>query len=144
MSAVPGRLVPLLLSFDAGITYKTLICLQQFDEAIDAPIDEQETDCGKVTTPGTIGAIVNFQAICETNPSASQCTLQDCKLAIKAGTLVWVKYQNPADDYVAEGEAFYSNYGAYLSNVTTTKVTAQAIAFSGTINSTGEIIVEVP
>jgi hypothetical protein len=145
MSEVAGRTVPLYLSFDGGVTYKTLICLQQFDESIDIPIDEQETDCGKVTAPGTAGAVVNFQAICETLPSPTQCSLQDCKVAAVAGTKVWVKFYNPSDGGSVDlGEAFYSNYAAYLSNITTTKQTAQAIAFSGTINSTGELTVVAP
>jgi len=139
MSEVAGRLVPLKVSFDGGSTFKTLVCLQQFDESIDVPIDTQETDCGQISAPGTPGATVNFQAICETEPSVSQASLNDCKLAAKNGTAVVIQIASPAAGSLTEGEAFFSQYDAYFSNVTMTKQTSQAIQFSGTLSSTGEL-----
>jgi hypothetical protein len=143
MSEQAGRLVPLLLSFDGGATYQTLVCLQQFDESLDATIDEQESDCGKISAPGAVGATVNFTAICKTDPEATEVTLQQCKEAIVDGTLIKVKIQNPAAGSVSLGEAIHSIYDAYLSNVTTTKQTSSAITFTGTLNSTGDIDVTV-
>jgi hypothetical protein len=142
MSEIAGKLVPLKISFDGGATFKTLVCLQQFDESIDIPIDTQETDCGQVSAPGAPGASVNFTAICQPEPGADQASLNDCKKAAVAGTSVVIEIESPAVGSVAIGAAFYSKYSAYLSNITTVKQTSQAIQFTGTINSTGPLTVE--
>jgi hypothetical protein len=141
---VVGKLVPLYIDFTgAGTTYKTLVCLQQFDESIDVPIDTQESDCGQKSAPGTPGATINFTAICETEPGINQATLHDCKAAAVAGTRVSVKIENPADGSIGVGEAFRSEYSAYISNVTTQKQTTGVIIFTGTLNSTGPIDVDL-
>jgi hypothetical protein len=139
MSEVAGKLVPLKVSFNGGSTFKTLVCLQQFDESIDVPIDTQETDCGQIAVPGTPGATVNFQAICETEPSGTQASLNDCKSAAVNGTKVIIKIASPAAGSLTEGQAFFSSYEAYFSNVTMTKQTSQAIQFSGTLSSNGPL-----
>lgn len=145
MSEIAGKLVPLQVDFTgAGTTYKTLVCLQQFDESIEVPVDTQETDCGQKSAPGTPGATVNFTAVCETEPSGSQATLQDCKEAAVNGTKCKVKIESPASGSLSAGDAFYSTYDVYFSNITTQKQTSQAIIFTGTMKSTGTLTVVAP
>jgi hypothetical protein len=145
MSEIAGRLVPLLVDFTgAGTSFKTLVCLQQFDESIDVPIDVQETDCGQKSAPGTPGATVNFTAVCETEPTSDQATLQDCKEAAVAGTRCMVKIESPAEGSVSAGDAFYSSYYVYFGNITTQKQTSQTITFTGTMQSTGTLTVIKP
>lgn len=140
MATLLGTLVPLEVDFTGvGSTYKTLVCMQNFDAEVSSAIDTQETDCGQINTPGTPGSSVNFTAVCELTPGVSQATYKDCLAAQVANTLVKLRIQNPASGSVALGAAFYLQYDAYFSNVTLQKQTGAVITFTGTINSTGAI-----
>jgi hypothetical protein len=140
MAELLGTLVPLEVDFTGvGSTYRTLVCLQNFDLEVSSNIDTQETDCGQINTPGIPGSTVNFTAVCEVTPGGSQATYKDCLAAQVANTKVKVRVQNPTVQGASIGTAFFVNYDAYFNNVTLQKQTGAVITFTGTITSTGPI-----
>jgi hypothetical protein len=146
MSEIAGKLVPFKLSFDGGTTKKSGVCLQNFEDSLDIPIDEQETDCGKITSPGAPGATFTATLVVKKNPAVGEFSLQDCREAAANGDSVIVYIESPADAALSltAGEVYYSSYTAYFSNVTVTKETTRSLAFNLTLNSTGAITVVAP
>jgi hypothetical protein len=140
MTELQGRLLALEIDFTgAGTTWDSLVCLQNFDNPLDVPIERVDTDCGSIASPGNPTETVNFSAIKNLEPGVSEESYQACYNAAIAGTKVKVRIQNPAVGSVTQGSKIYKMFDAYFSNVTLEKDTNSPISFSGTIESTGTI-----
>lgn len=135
-----GKLLPLEVDFTgAGSTYKTLICLQNFDYNLDVPIDVQETDCGQISSPGNPGVNVTLTCVEDLAPGGTQASFKEVHDAALAGTKVKVRVQNPVVGAVLLGTRIFSNFDAYFSNVTLNKRTTGPVTFSATLQSSGTI-----
>lgn len=135
-----GKLLPLEIDFTgAGTDYDTIVCMQNFDMALDVPLDVQDTDCGQISAPGTAGININVTAIDNLAPTATEGSYKQCFNAALDGDKVKVRVRNPATGSVAQSAAIFAEFDAYLSNVTLQKNTTGPVSFTMTIQSTGTI-----
>jgi hypothetical protein len=135
-----GKLLPLEIDFAGAATnYDVVVCMQNFDMALDVPLDVQDTDCGQIASPGTGGINISVTAIDDLAPGASQGSYKKCFDAALDGDKVSVRVRNPVVGSVALGTAIYATFSAYISNVTLQKNTTGPVTFTMTIQSTGAI-----
>ena len=139
MSEVLGKVVLLEVDVANGTSYKTLICMQDFELEVATAIDTQESDCGQFNVPGTPGATISFNAVCDTSPSVSQLSYEDVLSAVNAATVCSFRVQSPTLTGSTAGAVFYHGFSGYFSRVRLIKQTAGAIRFSGEIVSSGAI-----
>lgn len=134
MGQIIGSTQNVLISTDGGANYKTLVCLRTSSVNTTANTTSESTNCGTLTAPGSVAMSLDFDAICETDPSASQITYTQLLSACVNKTLVTVVFEDPAQTYSHE-------FDGYISDLTINQSTEEFINFSGTINSTGALTI---
>lgn len=92
---VQSSSVPLMLSFDGGVTYKALVCLENYNIAATTQTTTTDTFCGRFIGLGPIGTTITGSAVCETTPLTTQVTQKDLRTAQNAGTLIFVTADYP-------------------------------------------------
>ena len=127
----------------SGSSYKTLVCLRTSSVNTTTTVNEDETNCGKLTSVGTPGFSFDFDAVCEVSPTVSQVTYVDLLAAIKNSTLIKVRYRNPTVIGGSVGTVYYHECSAYVTDLTLNQDAAGGayMNFSGTIQSTGTIVI---
>lgn len=134
-----GKVVLLEVDTANGTSYKTLVCMQDFELGVSSSLDTQETDCGQFNVPGTPGATISFNAVCNAAPGGSELSYEDVLAAAVNTTKCSFRVQNPTQGSLAAGAAFYHAFSGYFNNVRLIKQSAGVIRFSGDITSTGVI-----
>lgn len=126
-----------------GSSYKTLVCLRTSSVNTTTSVNEDETNCGKLTSVGIPGFSFDFDAVCETAPTVSQVTYSSLLSAIKNGTQIKVRFQNPTVTGSSTGTVYYHEASAYVTDLTLNQDAAGGayMNFSGTIQSTGTIAI---
>ena len=139
MGQVQGSLQNIEIDVAGGSSYKDLVCLRtsSVNSTVDSTTDQ--TNCGVLTAVGFPQMSLDFDAICEVDPSVSQVSYHDLLSAFASKTLVTVKVENPAVGTVGVGDAYYHQFAGYITSLTLNQSTTEFINFSGTIASTGTI-----
>jgi hypothetical protein len=74
---------PLELSFDGGTTWKTLVCVTNYNRNLSSTLTETETlNCGTLQGSGAPKFDFSGEAVTDISPSASQVSQEDLELAI--------------------------------------------------------------
>lgn len=142
MAQVQGSLQNIEIDVtNVGNAYKNLVCLRtsSVNSTVDSTTDQ--TNCGVLTAIGEPQMSLDFDAICETSPSASQVSYKSLLSAFASGSQVSVRVQNPTVTGSSEGTAYYHQFEGYITSLTLNQATTEFVNFSGTIASTGEIAV---
>ncbi len=74
---------------------KTLVCLRTSSVNSTVTVNEDETNCGKLTSVGDPGFSFSFDAVCEVAPTISQVSYKDLLTATVNKTKITVRFQNP-------------------------------------------------
>lgn len=74
MNAIQSTFVPLELSEDQGVTWKQLVCLENYQVNVSPQTTKTTTFCGVAIGSGPIDFSASGSAICEAIPSGSQVT----------------------------------------------------------------------
>ena len=122
-----------------GTTYKTLVCLRTSSVNTTLDTTQDQTNCGVLTAVGEPSMTIDFDAICETAPSASQTSYKDLLAASVNKTLIAVRVQNPTVTGASVGTVYYHQFTAYVTDMVLNQATAEFINFSGTISSSGTL-----
>ena len=141
MGQIQGSVQNIEIDFAPTSTYKTLVCLRTSSVNTTITVNEDETNCGKLTSVGEPGFSFSFDAVCETAPGATQATYKDCLYAVVNKTKVLVRFQNPTVTGASIGTVYYHQCEAYITDLTLNQDAAGGayINFSGTITSTGTL-----
>lgn len=139
-NAIQGEAQDIYISFDDGVTFKTLVCLQSGSVDNEVNTTEEETNCGPILSVGDMKASASFDAVCETAPSGSQCTYKDLLTAMNDKTVIVVKYENPVVTGASTGAVYHQTFDAYVTALSNSYGIGNGLVkFSGTIQSTGVI-----
>lgn len=140
MAQFAGNLQDLEISFDGGLTFKTLVCTRTVSVSVSSESSKEVTNCGPITTIGDAEFTFDFDAICEVSPTVSQCTYKDLLSAKVNKTLIVVKYASPVVSGSSTGAAYYHESDAYVTELTLNGGAQENfVNFSGTIESTGDV-----
>lgn len=141
MGQIQGSVQNIEIDFAPTSTYKTLVCLRTSSVNTTITVNEDETNCGKLTSVGEPGFSFSFDAVCETAPGGTQATYKDCLSAVVNKTKVLVRFQNPTVTGASIGTVYYHQCEAYITDLTLNQDAAGGayINFSGTITSTGTL-----
>jgi len=141
MANILGTAQNIEVDFAPTSSYKTLICLRTSSVNTTLTVNEDETNCGKLTSVGEPGFTFDFDAVCETTQTGSQASYDDCLSAIVNKTKVKVRYQNPVVTGSSIGTVYHHECDAYFTSLTLNQDAAGGayISFSGTIQSTGTL-----
>jgi len=140
-TGILGSVQNIEIDFAPTSTYKTLVCLRTSSVNTTVTVNEDETNCGKLTSVGEPGFSFSFDAVCEVSPSGTQATYEDCLSAIVNKTQVLVRFQNPTVTGASIGTLYYHQCAAYFTDLTLNQDAAGGayINFSGTLTSTGTL-----
>jgi predicted secreted protein len=137
MAAIQGNDVNVEISTDNGTTFKTLICETRSGVSIQRETSSTQTKCNAGVAQLGIGALswsLSFDAVADTDPSASQVTYADMLTLITAGTKVVGRIQ-----YNTSGTEFYHKGDVYVTDLTLDAATGETVQFSGTLSGTGAL-----
>lgn len=134
MTTIQSSNLPLWLSSDR-ITYKQLVCLENYTLKTDTQTNETLTFCGLALGVGIVKFSLDFSAVCEAAKTASQVTNDDMFAWQQAGTLLNFKIQYPSPGST-NTNIFFSG-DVYVTGLTLPVAVNTAIKFTGTMTGTG-------
>jgi hypothetical protein len=143
-----GQVLGSLQNIEIDITnvgtsgFKNLVCLRTSSVNTSMDATTEQTNCGVLTSVAEPLMSLDFDAICEVAPSASQISYEDLLTCVKNKTIVMVRVQNPTVTGSSEGAAYYHRFSGYITDLTWNQSTTEFINFSGTIQSTGALDVD--
>lgn len=115
-------------------TYKVLVCLRNSSVNTELAVTSEETNCGTKTAVGNATATIDFDAVCETAPSASQISYEDLLASLVNKTLIGAKVSSPS-----AGASYHHQFAAYVTSLSLGQEAGAYISFSGTLTSDGAI-----
>jgi len=140
MGQFAGSAQDLLISFNAGGTYLTLVCTRTVSVNTSSESSKEVTNCGPITTIGDAEFSFDFDAICEYSPTVAQCTYDELLSAKVNKTLLYVKLESPLVTGSSTGAAYHHSCTAYVTELTLNAGAGENfVNFSGTIESTGTV-----
>lgn len=124
---------------NAGTTWKALVCLRNSSVDTTNDVTSEQTNCGVLSAVGEPSMALNFDAICETAPTASQTSYKDLLTASVGKTLIRVRLSSPVQTGSSMGLFYHHEFSGYVTSLTMNQASGEFINFSGTIQSTGSL-----
>lgn len=118
-----------------GTTWKTLVCVNDWDNTGSSTITTEDTFCGTITSTGTPSFKGTANAVCETAPTTSQVSYEDALGWFTGSTLLYFRVQSPANS----GTEFYTKYQCYITNCGLKFAATDVVKFTIEWTSTGAI-----
>lgn len=116
-----------------GTTWKTLICVQDWQWSVDNTVSKEETFCGVVAGVGVPGSSGSANAVCDSSVSSTQVTFEDALGWATNATKVKFRTQN------ASGADWYMQYDCYITSAQQTFAAGSVVKFSINWESTGTL-----
>lgn len=133
MATFQSTSYPPEFSSDNGTTWKTLICVQDWEWSGDNTVNKEDTFCGQVVGLGTPGVTGSANAVCESTVGATQVTFEDALGWFTAGTKVKFRTQD------ASGANWHMVCDAYITSLQQTFAVGSVVKFSLGWESTGTL-----
>ena len=133
MAAIQAITAPLQLSVD-GVNYSTLVCLTSTGTNMSRDVTSTDTFCGISVSLGSLQVSVDFDAVCETAPTAGQVTYKEMVAWMNAGTLLYWKIESGTS-----GANFYTAGTGYVTSLDQVSEAGATINFSGQLEMTGNM-----
>lgn len=134
-----GKVTLLEIDPAGGTSYRTLVCIEDFELSMSSSVETTETQCGQFNVPGTPGAQVSFNAVTNAFPTASEISYEDLATVLNNVTKISVRVQNASQTSLSAGAAFYHAFDGYVTNLSMPVASNGVVKFTGTIQSTGAI-----
>lgn len=126
-----------------GTTYKKLVCTSSSSVNTALATTQDQTTCGVLTAVGEPSMTIDFDAVCEAQPTTEQISYEELLTASVQKTLVNVRVQNPAVTGSSAGQYYYHQFMAYITDLSLNMTVGEYVKFSGTISSTGTLDITV-
>lgn len=106
-----------------------------------SPTETKTKRCGTLVAPPTPTHTVNISGVVEVKPGAGYMSAAELLELANSATKVHAWYKNEADaaQSIAEGEAWYQEGEAYITNIQSQATADDFLKFSCTLNFTGTI-----
>lgn len=137
MARLQSNNFPPEFSSDGGTTWKTLICVTDWDLTGDNETTEEQTFCGVITGVGSAGFSGSANAVADTAPSGAQVSNEDALSWFVNATLLKFRVQSPGSG--TPGIDFYVNFDTYVTSYAMNFTSAEVVKFSIGWESTGAI-----
>lgn len=134
--------MPLELSFDNGVVYKTLICLIDLQAALSTAVEEEDTYCGPKVGQGPLKFNPSGNIVIETNPTATEASFDELLEKMAAAETVLFRWQNPLSG--STGRGFYLGGEALITELTPQGTAQGLMKCSFTMIGTGTLITTKP
>jgi hypothetical protein len=126
-----------------GTTYKKLVCTSSSSVNTALATTQDQTTCGVLTAVGEPSMTIDFDAVCEAQPTSEQISYEELLTASVQKTLINVRVQNPAVTGSSAGAYYYHQFMAYITDLSLNMTVGEYVKFSGTISSTGTLDITV-
>lgn len=141
-STIQAKSMPMEISFDSGVTYKTLVCIIDLQTALTTALEEDDTYCGPKVGQGPVKFNPSGNLVIETNPTATECSFDELLERMVAAQTVHFRLQNPLSG--STGRGFYLA-GELLINELTPQGTANGLMkCSFAMTGTGTLTTTAP
>lgn len=137
MASLQSVNYPIELSFDAGVTWKTLVCLTQYNVPTTLSTTETQTFCGIETGVGFQSFKPSGTATCRSfgTLGGTEATYGELLILQNSQTLFLFRVQAPATG--STGRDFYLSGSVYCTDLTLTLNTGAVVEFNWTFSGSG-------
>ena len=145
MAQILGSTQNVEIDVTGGTTFVRLVCLRTSSVNTTMDATTEQTNCGVLTSPSEPQMAVDFDAICESDPSTLSPTAisyEQLLTAMVAKTLINVRVQSPVFSGSSYGAVYYHQFKGYITDLTLNQSSTEFINFSGTIQSSGALDVD--
>lgn len=126
----------LKVSIDAGVTYKTIVCLSSWNFNGTTAVNREETQCGVLVGLGANEWGFDVDAVVDLTPTgASEVSWEDLLGMWNAQTLLLIRSAQPDP----AGTDWYLQGSAYITNVTLTAQVGNNVKFNMTVSGSGAL-----
>jgi hypothetical protein len=126
-----------------GTTYKKLVCTSSSSVNTTLGTSQDQTTCGVLTAVGDASMTIDFDAVCEAQPTTEQISYEELLSASVNKVLVNCRVQNPAVTGSSAGQYYYHQFKAYITDLSLNMTVGEYVKFSGTITSSGALDIDV-
>ena len=136
LTEILASTIPIELSFDSEVSWKTLVCLENYTHQSEGDISESETWCGKVIGMSEPSVSLDFSAVCNSTPDGgTEASYADLQTVHYARTKIFYRIMAGTT-----GRVFYHKGEGYITSLSLDASSASdTIKFSGTLTTTGTI-----
>lgn len=141
MADIQASGIPIQLSTDNGVTWKTLICLKNYNVPITRSTNESETFCGKSVGLGALSFNPQGNAVVSTTPDVDEVTLVNMLQWITGKTVLKFRTAYPEANGSAGsiGDEFYIAGDCYVVSVNAIFATNDVVNFDFELRGFGEL-----
>lgn len=146
MADIQASGIPIEFSSDNGVTWKTLICLKNYNVPITRSTNESETFCGKSVGLGALSFNPQGNAVCDTAPDADELTLYQMLIWITAKTTLLFRTKFPGESGLlgSIGDEFFIKGSCYIVSVNPIFATNDVVNFDFEARGFGDLDIANP
>jgi hypothetical protein len=115
-STIQAKTMPLEVSFDNHVTYKTVVCIIDLQVALTTDVEEDNTYCGPKVGQGPIKFNPSGNLVIETNPTSTEASFDELLEKMNSATAIGFRLQNPLSG--STGRGFYLKGDALITELT--------------------------
>ena len=135
VTTLQSNLVPISLSSDAGVTYKTIVCNKGWTFNGSTSTTKEETDCGVLTGIGANEWSFDIDGVVNTTPGTTEFSAEDLAGFWAGQTALKIKAEYPA----VTGTDLYLQGDVYITSFKITKAVGSLLTYTATFTGTGTI-----
>lgn len=130
--------VPLQISFDNGVTWKDLVCMQNYAIESTTQTTTEDTFCARYIGIGVIATQITGAAVCDVAPSNTQVSIFALKAAQAAAQLINIRANYPTAG--SAGGAISNNGQGYITAAAEQMAVNNLVKFTFTILVNGSFL----
>ena len=136
MATLQSTAIPLELSDDNN-TWRTLVCLTQYNMPLSKAVNSTETFCGIEVGLGSTTFNPTGTAVCKTDPDTDEWTFKELLTRFAAETSIYFRCTSPAAGSV--GGPFYLSGSCKVTALDLQFQTGQTVQFTWTLTGEGAL-----
>lgn len=146
MSDIQASGIPIKLSADNGVTWKTLVCLKNYNIPITRSTNESETFCGKSVGLGALSFNPQGNAVVDTVPDSDEVTLNQMLSWLLAKTELLFRSAFPVSSgsLGSIGDEFFVKGSCYVVSTNLVFQTNDVVNFDFELRGFGELDIANP
>lgn len=137
VTVIPAETMPPQFSADAGTTWLTPVCIDDWTFDGNTTTNEEETFCGKFTSVGAAGGTGTVNALASTTPAAGELSAEMALDWWVTKKSLLYRVQTPASG--TPGTDFYMNAPALITNFGINGNAGQNVHYTFTFATQGTI-----
>lgn len=136
MNYVQSSANPLELSFDGGTTWKTLVCITNYNRNLAATVTETDTlNCGTLQGVGSPKFDFSGEAVTDITPTATQVSQEDLEGVLLTSTTILARHRYPSTGSISS--LLYLKGSVIVESVNQKNAPNDLIKFDFSLKGTG-------